>query len=78
MEGNNRERKSVREQTQAPKGARLTFGIIMVIVYIAVGLLFILWRQFDVIIDHTVSVVVGSILIAYGLWRGYRLYLNNN
>lgn len=55
-----------------PKGARLIFGIFMVLVYLAVGLLFI----FDVFsIDNTaISCTVGGILIAYGVWRGYRLY----
>lgn len=55
-----------------PKGGRLVFGIFMVIVYVAVGLLFI----FDVFnIDNTaISATVGGILCAYGVWRGYRLY----
>ncbi|MDE5774268.1 MAG: hypothetical protein K2H86_07410 [Muribaculaceae bacterium] len=57
---------------QAPKGMRIVFGIFMVIVYLIVGLLFIL----DVfnIDNQVISIVVGSILIVYGIWRGYRLY----
>lgn len=60
---------------QAPKGMRIMFGIFMVIVYLIVGLLFIL----DVfnIDNQTISIVVGSILIVYGIWRGYRLYVGN-
>lgn len=59
-----------------PKGARLVFGIFMVIVYVAVGLLFI----FDVFnIDNTaISVTVGAVLCVYGVWRGYRLYKGLN
>lgn len=59
-----------------PKSARLAFGIFMVIVYLAVGLLFI----FDVfnIDNNVVSIVVGSILCVYGVWRGYRLYIGSN
>lgn len=55
-----------------PKGGRLAFGIFMVIVYVAVGMLFI----FDVLnIDNVaISATVGGILCAYGVWRGYRLY----
>lgn len=55
-----------------PKGGRLVFGIFMVIVYVAVGLLFI----FDIFnIDNTaISATVGGILCVYGVWRGYRLY----
>lgn len=62
--------------TGAPKGARLAFGIIMIIVYLGVGLLFIL-NFFDTI-NHTVSCVVGGILILYGIFRGYRLYKGVN
>ena len=56
----------------APKGARLVFGIFMILVYLCVGLLFI-FNVFS--IDNTaISCSVGGILIAYGIWRGYRLY----
>lgn len=59
-----------------PKGGRLVFGIFMVLVYLAVGLLFI----FDVFnIDNVaVSASVGGVLCAYGVWRGYRLYRGTN
>ena len=59
-----------------PKGGRLIFGIFMILVYVAVGLLFI----FDVFnIDNTaVSASVGGVLCAYGVWRGYRLWSVSN
>ena len=59
-----------------PKGGRLVFGIFMILVYVAVGLLFI----FDVFnIDNVaVSASVGGVLCAYGVWRGYRLYKGMN
>lgn len=59
-----------------PKGGRLVFGIFMVLVYLAVGLLCI----FDVFnIDNTaISCICGGLLIAYGIWRGYRLYKGMN
>lgn len=55
---------------------RLVFGIFMVLVYVVVGLLFIL----DIFnIDNTaISATVGGILIVYGIWRGYRLYRGTN
>lgn len=58
------------------KAGRIAFGIFMVLVYLAVGLLFI----FDIFsIDNTaISCTVGGILIAYGFWRGYRLYKGIN
>ena len=59
-----------------PKGGRLIFGIFMILVYLAVGLLFI----FDVFnIDNVaVSASVGGVLCAYGVWRGYRLWRGSN
>lgn len=59
-----------------PKGGRLIFGIFMILVYVAVGLLFI----FDVFnIDNVaVSASVGGVLCAYGVWRGYRLWKGMN
>ncbi len=60
----------------APKGARLAFGILMILVYLGVGLLFI-FNVFD-IVNTTVSYVIGGILIAYGIFRGYRLYKGIN
>ena len=65
MEGNN-----------TPKTMRLIFGIFMILVYLAVGLLFIL----DVfnIDNDAISITVGAILMAYGVWRGYRLYVGSN
>lgn len=61
---------------QAPKGARLAFGIFMVIVYLAVGLLFI-FNVFN-IDNRAISATVGGILCAYGVWRGYRMYKGMN
>lgn len=59
--------------TQAPKGARLAFGIIMIFVYLGVGLMFILDIGFH--IDNTaVSCVIGGLLCAYGVWRAIRLF----
>lgn len=59
-----------------PKGMRLAFGIFMIIVYVAVGALFIA----DVFnIDNAaISMTVGIILCVYGVWRGYRLYKGLN
>ena len=59
-----------------PKGGRIIFGIFMILVYLAVGLLFI----FDVFkIDNVaISASVGGVLCAYGVWRGYRLWKGMN
>lgn len=59
-----------------PKGGRIIFGIFMILVYLAVGLLFI----FDVFnIDNiAISASVGGVLCAYGVWRGYRMWKGMN
>lgn len=69
--------KSFRDNSNpTPRGARVIFGIFMILVYLAVGLLFI-FNVFN--IDNTaISCTVGGILIAYGIWRGYRLYVGSN
>lgn len=55
-----------------PKGARLGFGIFMILFYIGVGTLFIL----DIFnIDNKgISLSVGILLVVYGIWRGIRLF----
>lgn len=55
-----------------PKGGRLAFGILMIFVYVGMGLLFIL-NVFN-IDSRALSCVIGGLLCAYGVWRGYRLY----
>ena len=64
------------DMNNLPKGGRIIFGIFMILVYLAVGLLFI----FDVFnIDNVaVSASVGGVLCAYGVWRGYRLWKGSN
>lgn len=60
------------DNSNNPKSMRLIFGIFMIIVYVAVGVLFIC-NVFD-IIDQTISIIIGALLCVYGVWRGYRLY----
>lgn len=58
-----------------PKGFRAVFGVFMVLVYLAVGLMFI-FNVFN-IFDTAISCTVGGLLIAYGIWRGIRMYLGS-
>ena len=59
-----------------PQVMRNIFGIIMILVYIGVGILFFVgyfpwfsgsweWCRW----------VVGGILVGYGIWRGYRQFM---
>ena len=64
------------ENRKTPKGAALAFGILMILVYLGMGLLFIL-NVFDVI-NPVVSYIIGGLLILYGIFRGYRLYKGIN
>lgn len=57
---------------QSPKGARIAFGIFMILIYLGVGVLFIL-NEFN-IGNRAISIVIGSLLCVYGVWRGIRLY----
>ncbi len=63
------------ENKEPGRAGRIGFDIFMVIFYIAVGFLCIFkFGSFD-IINSTVSYIVGGLLIVYGIFRGYRLYL---
>ena len=62
-------------QTGQPKGFRIGFNIFMMIVYIAVGVLF--FTGFFNIDNKGISYAVGGLLIAYGIWRGIRMYIVN-
>lgn len=59
-----------------PKGVRIVFGIMMVLIYLGVGTLFL--SDVFQLLNQTVSITVGIILIVYGFWRGYRLYKGEN
>ncbi len=62
----------VNNPNNMPKGARLGFGIFMILIYLGVGILFVL----DIfnIDNQAISLTVGIILMIYGVWRGIRLY----
>ncbi|MCI9606596.1 MAG: hypothetical protein HFJ94_00300 [Muribaculaceae bacterium] len=62
-------------QTGTPQKMRNLFGIIMIIVYIGVGVLF-LTGFFAPIYGswEWLRWVAGGVLIAYGIWRGYRQF----
>ncbi|ROT10912.1 hypothetical protein EEL49_02180 [Muribaculaceae bacterium Isolate-104 (HZI)] len=62
-------------QTGTPQKMRNIFGIIMILVYIGVGVLF-LTGFFESICGgfKWLRWVAGGILIAYGIWRGYRQF----
>lgn len=69
-------RGSDNNENYTPKSVRVWFGIFMILVYLGVGLLFIL-NVFS--IDNiTISRVVGGILCVYGVWRGIRLFKGMN
>lgn len=65
------------EGPRAPRQMRLIFGIFMILVYLGIGLLFILYPT-TIIYNATISFIVGGILCAYGVFRGYRLYKGIN
>lgn len=61
---------------EVPKGARLAFGVLMIFIYLGVGLLFI-FNVFS-IDSQALSCVIGGLLMAYGVWRAYRLFRGMN
>lgn len=65
-------KESNQAQSNMPKGAKLYFGIFMVIIYAAVGVLCIL----DIFNfgNPPISLALGIILILYAIWRAIRLF----
>lgn len=75
MKTNNEDIKSTTESASsrwtAAKIMRAVFGIIMIIIYFGMGYL-MLANFFEV--PHYVSLTLGIVFIAYGIFRGYRQY----
>lgn len=66
-----------KKNNQLPKGARIIFGIFMVLVYLGMGALFLM-GYFKEILPEMIGNIVGVLLGIYGLWRGYRLFKGMN
>lgn len=61
-----------RDVVPAPKRpVAIAFGIFMIIVYVGVGVLFLI-NFFN--ITHWVNIVLGVLFILYGVFRGYRMF----
>ncbi len=50
------------------------FSVFMVIFYLGIGIYFIFFSDLSYL-DKPVSVIMGSALIFYGLYRAYRTYV---
>ncbi len=61
------------DRPRIPKGAKICFGIFMILIYLGMGSLFLL-NKFDLNGHTTTSIAIGCLLIVYGIWRGFRLF----
>lgn len=59
--------------TGTPRGARMAFGIFMVIIYVTMGVLCICNVFNNILTVRWIAITLGIILVIYGLWRGFRL-----
>jgi hypothetical protein len=50
------------------------FGMIMVVLYIALGTTIILKSSEQTVVEEKYAVIFGSVLIVYGLFRAYKVY----
>lgn len=68
-----------RRKSMIPSSAWLVMGIIMILVYVGMGVLFFIdffgWGQ-DMQPWPTLNYVCGVILVLYGIYRAYRLWKN--
>lgn len=66
---------SSNDNTGTPRTMRTVFGIIMILVYLAMGVLFLIGFFAPLYGSWTwLRWVGGGIFLAYGLWRGYRQF----
>ena len=60
-----------------PRSLRVVLGIIMILIYIGMGLLFFCnffgWNEHGGV-WHVLNYVCGVVLVLYGIYRAYRLY----
>lgn len=70
-----RERYSI-QPSKAQKAMRTIFGIIMIIIYVGMGVLLLInFFNWDTSTGMNIArIVVGIVLIIYGVWRAYRQY----
>ena len=66
---------SAQRNTGPPKSMRNLFGIIMIVIYLGVGLLFFC-GYFDILFPTWpwVKWAGGILFTAYGIWRAYRQF----
>lgn len=70
----NEENKSSKRPA-TPETMRNIFGVIMIIVYVGVGILFLTGFFNSIVGSWTwLRWVAGIMLIVYGIWRGYRQF----
>jgi hypothetical protein len=51
---------------------KLAFGILMVLVYVGIGAMLAFSDLFG--LNRTVAIIVGALMVIYGIFRGIRLY----
>ncbi len=69
---------NVRRHPGTPHTMRVVFGIFMIIFYVAIGVL-ILAGVLNFYGDwEWLRWVAGIILVAYGIWRGYRQFASRD
>lgn len=69
---------NTRRHPGAPRTMRMVFGIFMIIFYVTIGVL-ILTGVFNFYGDwEWLRWVSGIILVAYGIWRGFRQFASRD
>ncbi|MHC5200608.1 hypothetical protein [Myroides sp. LJL119] len=50
------------------------FGLLFFVLYLGLGIMFIVWKNMPIDMDYNVRVLFGGLLIVYGIFRFYRLW----
>ena len=67
------------EQQYKPSTMKIVFGILMILIYLAMGYALLFTEFFAVSIKYDwMRYLFGSVFAIYGIWRGYRQFFNKN
>ena len=67
------EESKISENTENKSRIAFVFGVFMVIIYCGMGMLFIFSDIFAWQMPETARIILGTLFVLYGIYRGYRI-----
>ena len=67
------EKSKTSENTRNKSNFAFVFGVFMTILYVAFGIVLLFTDIFEMSMPHTARIILGTLLVLYGFYRGYRI-----